>query len=118
MTRKEAIEYCLSLPGVYEDYPFDAEWTAMRHSVSQKCFAFLFEREGKVFANLKCEPMRAEFLREMYRGVTPAYHMNKVHWNSVYLDSDLPDDVIKTLISDSYHLTDKKKQNRLTSNGS
>ena len=31
MTRREAIDACLSLPDAYEDYPFDGNWAVMRH---------------------------------------------------------------------------------------
>jgi predicted DNA-binding protein (MmcQ/YjbR family) len=30
--------------------------------------------------------------------------MNKVHWNSVYLHGDVPDDVLKQMIDMSYEL--------------
>lgn len=30
--------------------------------------------------------------------------MNKVHWNSVYLDGDVPDDILKQMIDMSYNL--------------
>ncbi len=112
MTKRELIEYCKSLPGVYEDYPFDETWAVMRHSMTKKSFAFIYERGEKLFVNLKCEPMRAEFLRELYQGVTPAYHMNKVHWNSVDPNSDVPGEVVCALVRDSYSMTKRKKQQK------
>ena len=37
-TRKDAIDYCLSLKNTYEDYPFhDYNWTIMRHKGNKKC---------------------------------------------------------------------------------
>ena len=30
--------------------------------------------------------------------------MNKDHWNSLYLDGDVPDDVVKTMIQESHKL--------------
>ncbi|MCL2164097.1 MAG: hypothetical protein FWH55_06825 [Oscillospiraceae bacterium] len=40
MTRKEIIDYCLTMPATYEDYPFDkitdpGKWTVMRHKTRQ-----------------------------------------------------------------------------------
>lgn len=32
----------------------------------------------------------------------PAWHMNKEHWPSVRLESDVPDSVIRSLIRDGY----------------
>ena len=45
-------------------------------------------------------------------GVTEAYHMNKVHWITLYLDSDVPTEEIEDLTLRSFELTkskDKKK---------
>lgn len=105
LTRKNIISWCLDLPGAYEDYPFDSEWTAMRHYGNRKCFAFIYQREGKLRLNVKCEPMEADFFRSAYKQVTPAYHMNKNHWNTVEIGGDVPDDEVLSMIRKSYHLT-------------
>ncbi len=60
MTRKELIEYCLTMPFSYEDYPFDdvanpGAWTVMRHQVNKKSFAMIYERNEKLCINLKCD---------------------------------------------------------------
>ena len=110
LTKRELIDYCLTFPGAFEDYPFDDDsasagaWAVMRHSVNKKSFALIFERNGFVTANLKCEPMYADLLRSVYPSVTPAYHMNKVHWNSVIIDGSIPDDEIFSWICQSYDL--------------
>ena len=36
--------------------------------------------------------------------------MNKDHWISVYLERDVPDDLIQKLILDSYQLTAPKRK--------
>ena len=54
--------------------------------------------------NLKCAPERAIELRERYAEVTPGYHMNKKHWNTVRIDGSLPDSLIEEWITDSYNL--------------
>lgn len=110
MNRRELIEYCLTYPDTYEDYPFDdvpdsnMAWTVMRHRLNKKSFALIYER-GSLCVNLKCEPFRADFLRQIYSGVMPAYHMNKEHWNTIRLDSDVPDDELYSMIEHSYRLT-------------
>ena len=105
-TKREAIDYCLGLPGAYEDYPFDdGEWTVMRHRENRKSFCMIFLREGHTWLNLKCEPMEADFLRRAYGAVIPAYHMNKVHWNSVILDGSVPEEEIFRMIRMSFDLT-------------
>ena len=68
------------------------------------------EYRGKTVVNLKCEPMESDFLRSVFKGVIPAYHMNKVHWNTVFLESDVPDEEIERMTLTSFALTDKKKR--------
>jgi predicted DNA-binding protein (MmcQ/YjbR family) len=54
--------------------------------------------------NIKCEPEKAIELRERYSSVTPGYHMNKTHWNTVLLDGSIPDKDILSWIDESYDL--------------
>lgn len=105
MKKEELISLCLQLGGCYIDYPFDDVWAAIRHRESRKTFAFIYEHKGNLCANLKCEPMEGEFLRSVYSGVIPAYHMNKTHWNTVLLDSDVPLQELKEMVNKSYKLT-------------
>ena len=52
--RKQIVDYCLTLPGTYEDYPFDDfNWTVMRHGYNKKAFALIFERMGHIWVNVK-----------------------------------------------------------------
>ena len=108
MDKRELIEYCLTYPDAFEDYPFDESWAVMRHSGNKKGFAFIYKRDGRLFANLKCDPIKADFLRQIYRDVTPAYHMNKTHWNTVYIDSDIPEQELFDMIQHSYNLIKPK----------
>jgi len=113
MTRQELIEYCLTLPASYEDYPFDhaadpMAWTVMRHRTNKKTYAYIYERNDTLFINLKCDPFEADFLRQAFEAVTPGYHMNKTHWNTVILGSDVSDDELKTMIGKSYDLIKPK----------
>jgi predicted DNA-binding protein (MmcQ/YjbR family) len=55
-----------------------------------------------VMLNLKCDPDRAIELRDEYDSIQPGYHMNKQHWNSVYLDGEVPDEVVLELIRHSF----------------
>ncbi|MGI5855920.1 MAG: MmcQ/YjbR family DNA-binding protein [Candidatus Merdivicinus sp.] len=111
MKREDWVAFCRTLPGSYEDYPFGEEWTVMRHRENQKSFALLYQREGRLWANLKCEPMEADFLRNAFSGVRPAYHMNKTHWNSVALDGSVPEEEVRRMILHSFELTaDRRKR--------
>ncbi len=94
-------EYCLSLPYSGEKMPFDE--SVLAFTVCGKIFAMINIDAGE-FIVLKCDPDRADELREQYEGITPGYHCNKKHWNSVYLQNDVSDNLIKELITHSYNL--------------
>jgi len=107
-TREEIIAYCLTLPDTYEDYPFnDPNWTVMRRRDTRCGFAWIFEKDGKLWVNLKCDPDWAILLRNAYESVLPAYHMHKRTWNSVITGGDVPDEELKQFIRDSYVLCKK-----------
>ena len=113
-TSEEVIACCLQLADVYEDYPFrDKNWTVMRHYQNKKAFAWIFERQGNIWVNVKCAEGWLQFWRQKYEAIIPAYHLNKEHWNSVILDGTVEESDIRDMISESYRLTApkmKKKQ--------
>ena len=109
-------QYCISKPGVTEEFPFDESTLVFK--VAGKMFALTGLDASPKFINLKCDPERAVELREEYNSITPGYHMNKKHWNSLYFeDSDVPPKLILELIDHSYTLVvnslPKKTQNSL-----
>jgi len=113
MTRQELVEFCLSFPAAYEDYPFDdiadaGAWTVMRLRTNKKSFALIYERNGQLCVNLKCDPFEADFLRQVFANVRPGWHMNKVHWNTVVVGGDVQAEEIKRMIGDSYDLIKPK----------
>ncbi len=94
-------EYCLSLPLAEETTPFDDD--TLVYKVCGKMFAMGGISDfGNI--NLKCDPERAMELRERHSEITPGYHMNKTHWNTVDTGGDLPDTMIREMIRDSYML--------------
>lgn len=113
MTRDEYMEYCKTIVGASSDTPFeDSDIIIVRHTDTRKWFAAIMKLDGKDIVNLKCEPMEADFLRSAYEGVTPAYHMNKTHWNTVYLESDVPREEIINMTEKSFALTAQKPPKR------
>lgn len=112
MTKEAYIEFCKNIVGAQVDQPFDNDFeaTAARHSDTKKWFALIMEYQGKTVVNLKCEPMESDFLRSVFKGVIPAYHMNKIHWNTVFLESDVPDEELERMTLISFDLTDKRKK--------
>ena len=114
MTKDQILDFCRGINGAETDQPFNEDFKTWvcRHGDSRKWFAAVMELDGKWFANLKCDPLEADFLRKAFKGVVPAYHMNKVHWNTVYLDSDVPDEEIRRMTLSSFNLTAGKKKKR------
>ncbi len=101
MNVEEFRDYCLSKKGVTEGFPFDE--TTLVFKVMNKIFA-LAGIDNFEFVNLKCDPEKAVELREEYNGVTGAYHMSKIHWNSVSTLGDIANKIIYQWIDDSYDL--------------
>ena len=57
-------------------------------------------------------PEQGQTLRDHYDGIRPAYHLNKVHWNDIFLN-EIDGDVVKDLINQSYRLVLSKLPKRL-----
>jgi predicted DNA-binding protein (MmcQ/YjbR family) len=101
-------EYCLSKKGVTEHFPFDQETLVFK--VGGKMFALSSLKEwekGTPSVNLKCNPDYAEELRAQYGDIKPGWHMSKIHWNTIEINRDVPDSLIKELIDHSYELVFK-----------
>lgn len=101
MNIEEFREYCISKPGVTEEFPFNE--TTLVFKVMGKMFA-LTNLDGDWSLALKCDPERAIELREQYPAIRPGYHMSKVHWNTVMMDGSLSQKLILELIDHSYQL--------------
>lgn len=101
MTVEAITEYCLSKPGATKEYPFGPDPLVVK--ISGKMFALI---SGSSLS-LKCDPAIAENLREQYEEITPGYHMNKKHWNSIRMDGSVPEEELQDMIDHSYKLVVK-----------
>jgi len=95
-------EYCLTKPRATEETPFGPD--ALVFKVGGKIFALAALDEVPPRVNLKCSPDLALDLRDRYEQVTPGYHMNKKHWNTVEIQSGIPDIELQEWIDHSYEL--------------
>lgn len=102
---KDLYLYCLTKPWAVEDYPFGPEVIVMK--LASKMFALISRREGQENLSLKCDPDYSEVLRQQYPSITPGYHLNKRHWNTIVLDGSVPEKEIRGLIDHSYELVYK-----------
>jgi predicted DNA-binding protein (MmcQ/YjbR family) len=94
--------YLNAKPGAVEEFPFDLVTLVVK--VAGRMFALVATGETPLRLNLKCDPLKAEVLREYYSAVLPGYHMNKRHWNTLVLDGSIPDDDLLAMIDESYAL--------------
>lgn len=103
-------DYCLSLPEATEDFPFDETTLAFR--IKGRIFAMIDLEKTEWFV-LKCNPDYAIELRDVHADISPAWHMNKKHWNQINLLGVLPDELIQHLIRHSYSEVVKKLPRKL-----
>ena len=113
-TREEALSYGLSFPNTYQDAPFhDENWQLVRYKGNKKAFLWTYERDGFINLNVKVEPDKAFFWRDIYESVIPGYHQNKEHWNTIILDGSIPDKDIECMIAESYDLISDNPTKRI-----
>lgn len=102
MDYQDLVDYLMSKKGVTKDMPFDVETLCFR--VMNKIFTLMAWQDDPVVISLKCDPSEAIMLRQAYPGITPGYHLNKKHWNTVVIDDRIPEVEIKRMIDNSYEL--------------
>lgn len=95
-------EDCLSKPRATEGTPFGPDVLVFK--VAGKMFALAALNEVPPIVNLKCDPDLALDLRDRYEQVRPGYHMNKKHWNTIEIESSIPDAKLREMIDHSYDL--------------
>ena len=106
MDLAEFREYCLSKPDATEGTPFGPDVLVFK--VSGKMFALAALDEVPPTVNLKCDPELALDLRDRYEQVRPGYHMNKKHWNTVEIESNIPNAELRRMIDHSHELVIKR----------
>ena len=120
MTKQEFLEYCLNTYGTSPDYPFDEDFetTVLRHTDNRKWYAIVMKVSRRKFgfdSDEVIDVINLKLPTEMFGsfgaadGVHPAYHMNKLHWISVFL-TDASDDAVQFLVNASFEATKLSKK--------
>lgn len=104
MNIEEYRDFCLSFPGVTEEFPFNASTLVFK--VMGKMFVLTDVDKFESF-NAKADPEYSIELRENYSGINPGYHMSKKHWNTIDTDGSVDDELMYKLLKDSYGLVVK-----------
>ena len=120
MNIQQFYELCLFKKGVTEHFPFDQDTLVFKVGAKMFALSSLTQWEkGEPSVNLKCNPDKAQELRAQYDSIQPGYHMSKVHWNTIAVNKDVSDKLVKQLIDHSYELVfkslPKKIQNGIIS---
>jgi predicted DNA-binding protein (MmcQ/YjbR family) len=110
MDRDGMLRFLNDRPGAVEDYPFGEEVAVFK--VGGRVFALLALDSQPGSVSLKCDPTLAEALRDRYPSVTPGYHLNKRHWNTIQLDGSVPGDELAELVDHSWELVVAKLPRR------
>lgn len=97
-------DYILSHKGVEKDFKIEWGWT--RFMVRGKMFcAFCGEDSDFTLITVKCEPDFNIQIRTLYNSsIIEGYYMNKVHWNSVFPNKDVPYELIQEMCDRGYNL--------------
>ena len=111
MTWDELRAWCLSLPGTEETFPFEPGCSVFK-AANGKMFAVSVTTTEPLDVSVKCDPELAEALRNEHEAIVEGYHLNKRHWITVTLGSDVPDERVKELVVDSYELVRPRARSR------
>lgn len=106
-------DYCLSKTGAEETFPFGPE--TIVYKVGGKVFLLTSLDSLNLQFNVKCDPDKAQELREQFPCVLPGYHMNKKHWNTIIVDGSITTQQLTEWIDHSYGLVARRispKKNR------
>lgn len=108
MTHKEIEDYFLTYPNTWLDFPFGEGTSVYKighlETGGGKIFAIIADNSKPLRVSLKCDPLLAERLREVYETVLPGYHLSKKHWNTIIMTGQVPDDEFRSLVQMSYRL--------------
>lgn len=93
--------HCLKKDFVKESFPFNEETLVFKAMDKIFCLARIAPPYS---ISLKCDPEFAVELRERYEAVSPGFHLNKTHWNTIAFNGSIPDKEILSWIDHSYDL--------------
>lgn len=109
-------KHCLSFINTTEEPSFEDNESLVSFEVMGKVFA-ITDPSTFEYIHLKCDPVKAATLRNLYKEVQPSKFKDERRWNTIYLEGILDDEIIKEWIKDSYDLVvedlPRKKQRKI-----
>lgn len=98
--------YLLAKPYTDLSFPFGDDVEV--YKVKGKMFALIGVHNDLDMINLKCDPDESLALQDIFSAIKPAYHMNKKHWVSVYIDGTVAQSEVERLMDNSFKLVISK----------
>ena len=98
--QQHARDRVAELPAAELQYPFGPDWEVFK--VRGKVFMLMTEVTGDPIVIVKTHPEDGKTLREQHQDITPGWHMNKQHWNTVTLSESLDAELWQGWIEHSY----------------
>jgi predicted DNA-binding protein (MmcQ/YjbR family) len=95
-------KFLFDKPGSKLEFPFGPDTLVFK--VMGKMYTLVSWQADPLRISVKCDPEEAIILREKYSAIQPAYHMSKIHWNTITLDGTIPDEEIYAMINESFRL--------------
>ncbi|KNY29439.1 GCN5-related N-acetyltransferase [Pseudobacteroides cellulosolvens ATCC 35603 = DSM 2933] len=115
MTMDEIINYCLSKPGAYIDFPFGSIPICVK--VQKRLFAQMYPHKDDCKITLNCDRMTGEFYRNSYPDtVVRGYHCPRnlqPYFNTIHLNGMVSGDELKAMIDHSYSTVVRKLPKKL-----
>ena len=112
MTWEELRRLVLRASPAPRTFPFEPRVSVFK-AANGKMFAISAASSEPLDVSVKCDPELAEALRAAVRSrSSQGYHLNKCHWITITLGSDVPDERVKELVADSYHLVRPRQRPR------
>jgi predicted DNA-binding protein (MmcQ/YjbR family) len=108
MNIEELRNYCISVKGASESFPFDESILVFKTMSKMFAYTDLAPKDGQFKVNMKCDAEKSFELREKYEEIKHGTHTHGLLWNTVYLESDVSDSLIKELIEHSVEEVVKK----------
>ena len=97
-------EYLQKQPATEKE--FQPAWQAYKYLLRGKMYAYIGvnDKNKRPIITMKLDPLFSDTLRREYADIVPGYYMNKVHWSSVYLDGEVPQELLADIVYASYKL--------------
>lgn len=109
MLPSELKELALGMPDTSESTPFAPDRIVYKLASRNKVFAILSGHEAPIkMVTLKLPPEDVISLHQQFPTILPAYKQNKKYWLTAPLDGEVPDDLLRELIAQSYAIVRDK----------